>query len=186
MTARSRYSSHSTDGVGTARKIAIPAARTGREAIVILAEIPSQRSIDWAESKEELLTNHCAESDDRPESVFLILPNFLPSSPDGSINHEAAVLAYGSGRVVTEELRAWLVNSVSHILLVPPVNIDPDADWGRYGVDSAVVLELLGGLEEHLDIRLPQSLTECRSISSLAEAIGRQMTDAAELEEAPL
>lgn len=175
MTAHSRDNSQSHAKAEVARKIAIPVACNDREAIVILAEIPGQRSIDWAQSKEELLFSHRAESDIPPESVFLILPNALPSSPDGSISRQAAASVYSSGQLAIEELRAWLVNRVSQFVLVPPGNIDPDEDWGRYGVDSAVLLELFGCLEEHLNVRLPHALTECRSISTLATAIGSTM-----------
>lgn len=185
MTAHTRYLPQLSAIAEIARKITIPVMSNDREAIVILAEIPSQRSIDWAESKEELLFSHQAESDVRPESVFLILPNTLPSSPDGSISQEAAISVYGSGQLAIEELRAWLVNRVSQIVLVPPANIDPDADWGRYGVDSAVLLELVGCLEEHLDMRLPHELAECSSISTLAEAIGSTMKEPAGLKEPP-
>jgi len=56
------------------------------------------------------------------------------------------------------ELRAWLTNRVAEYLRRPAAEIDPGRQLADYGLESVYALALCGDIEDHLDIRLDETV----------------------------
>jgi acyl carrier protein len=99
----------------------------------------------------------------------VVLPGALPRKPDGLVDGPSVVAQFARKRgYLTHELGAWIVNRLCEVLYLTPDEFDPELDWARHGVDSAVALELLADLEDRLRVALPQALSECRNTLELA------------------
>lgn len=67
-------------------------------------------------------------------------------------------------------LLRWLVERISRALQVAPEQIDVDADFDEFGLDSVQAVAMSGALAEHLGTELPATLLyEYPSIRELAD-----------------
>ncbi|AEH10336.1 MULTISPECIES: acyl carrier protein [Protofrankia] len=68
-----------------------------------------------------------------------------------------------------EAIADWCQQYVAHLLEVPVDAVDPDADFDRLGVDSALAVSLLIEVEERYGVDLaPEALFENPSINAVA------------------
>jgi acyl carrier protein len=66
-------------------------------------------------------------------------------------------------------IRDWCINYLVSCLNVPATRIDPDVKFARLGMDSAMAVYFLLGLEEWLGRELPQDVVfEYPTIAQLA------------------
>ena len=56
------------------------------------------------------------------------------------------------------ELRTWLTNRVSEYLRLPAHEIDTSRQLADYGLESVYALALCGDIEDHLDIRVDETI----------------------------
>ncbi len=61
-------------------------------------------------------------------------------------------------QLTAEIVQTWLVARLATVLDIPAAEIDIDAPFDRYGLDSLAAITLTGGLEEWLDQELPVTL----------------------------
>jgi acyl carrier protein len=74
--------------------------------------------------------------------------------------------------VSEEEITAWCREYVASLLEVPLTAVDPDTDFDRLGVDSALAVSLLVEVEDRYGIELPpEALFENPTISALAACL---------------
>lgn len=70
-------------------------------------------------------------------------------------------------------IEAWLVEKLATLLNVDVADIDPDAPFDRYGLDSADAIGLTGELEDWLQQRVsPTLLYDYPTVAALAEHLG--------------
>jgi acyl carrier protein len=68
-----------------------------------------------------------------------------------------------------QEIATWCQGYVASLLAVPVAEVDPDTDFDRLGVDSALAVSLLTEVEERYGVELaPEALFDDPSISALA------------------
>ena len=71
-------------------------------------------------------------------------------------------------------LETWLVERLAACLSIDPNDIDPDAPFDSYGLDSAEAVGLSGELEDWLQQRVsPTLLYDYPTIAALSEHLGR-------------
>ena len=74
------------------------------------------------------------------------------------------------------EIEEWLGTRVATLLEIPSTNVDSQRDLTDYGLDSEALLELLSGLEDFLDRRLPDTFfLDFRSISAAASEAAKRL-----------
>jgi acyl carrier protein len=79
------------------------------------------------------------------------------------------------------EIEQWLAAQLSSYLGVPIEEIDSDAPFERYGLDSRVALELTGDLAEWLECSVPPTVFwEYPTIARLCPELARLATGASE------
>lgn len=72
--------------------------------------------------------------------------------------------------VSTEDVLAWCSEYLASLLAMPLEKIDPDADFDRLGVDSAVAVSLLMEVEERYGVDIPpEALFENPTLRAVAE-----------------
>lgn len=72
----------------------------------------------------------------------------------------------------TQEITDWLVKTVAKTLEIPAFEIDTNASFERYGMDSSAAVHIVGELEKWLGRKLPSNLAyQYSSISALAQFI---------------
>lgn len=149
-----------------------------RVAVVLVAEITGSNVQRWEACRnrafwEELQTERTA-----PNSVVMVPEGTLPRSSSGKVDAPSVLKQFPRSRgYLREELQGWVVNRLCEVLYFTPSEFDPSQDWARYGVDSAVALELLADLEDRLGIRLPQTSAECRNPAQLVSEAAAQFLD---------
>ena len=68
-----------------------------------------------------------------------------------------------------EEIQRWCVSYVARALNQPEARVSPDADLESFGLDSALLVEMVVQLEELLDMEISPSLVfDQPSISRLS------------------
>jgi acyl carrier protein len=73
------------------------------------------------------------------------------------------------------EIRQWCIACLAKVLKVPTERIDPQATFGRLGVDSAAAVFFVLDIEEWLDLELPASIAfEYPSIAELAGYLAKE------------
>jgi acyl carrier protein len=114
-------------------------------------------------------------------AVVMVPPGTLPRSGGGVVEAVAVIRDFADRRgYLKDELKAWVVNRLCEVLYLAPGELDPNLDWARHGVDSAVALEVLADLEDKLRLRLPQALSECRNPGELASEAAARVLDVAD------
>lgn len=152
----------------TGRGVLLRVREGGKDHAVLVAEAESRAPVSWDAQRNTAFWKCHLSTGTWPNAVILVRPGTLPKATSGDFDHQAIVVEYRLTRGYLEaELRAWLVNHLCEVLFFAPSDFDEQADWARYGVDSALTLELVGDLEARLAIRLPQTLGDCRSVSDL-------------------
>lgn len=158
--------------VVAARPNGIPVRVTheGRTAIVLLWEIDASRAQDWDASRNTAFWN-TVDDGIVVNTVVMVSPGTLPQLSTDRLDLTSALAEFPRRRAyLREELEAWVVNRLCQVLYLVPSKFDASQDWARYGVDSAVALELVADLEDRLDIRLPQTFAECQSPEELVSS----------------
>jgi acyl carrier protein len=75
-----------------------------------------------------------------------------------------------------EEIRAWIVDRVSHLTAVPPAEVDVGAPFTSYGLDSVAMIALAADLEKWLGHRFRDNpLADHPTIEVLARALAEQI-----------
>ncbi len=74
-----------------------------------------------------------------------------------------------------EAIASWCQEYVANLLEIPVEAVDPDADFDRLGVDSALAVSLLIEVEERYGVDLaPEALFENPSINAVAAYLHAQ------------
>jgi|GEM_PF-1344922 acyl carrier protein len=82
-------------------------------------------------------------------------------------------------RPTEEEITTWCREYLADLLNVPVASIDPDTDFDRLGVDSALAVSLLVEVESRYGVEAPpEALFENPTISALASYLRAQVPGA--------
>jgi acyl-CoA synthetase (AMP-forming)/AMP-acid ligase II/acyl carrier protein len=74
-----------------------------------------------------------------------------------------------------ETIQDWLISKLAEVLHLDPDEVDPEASFAHYGLDSSVAMELTGELEIWLERQLePTLFWEYTNIASLIEYLSRE------------
>lgn len=75
----------------------------------------------------------------------------------------------------TESIVTWCRQYLAGVLEVPVETIDPDTEFDRLGIDSAIAVALLTELEARYDVSLaPEALYEHPTLTALAAHLRTQ------------
>lgn len=81
-----------------------------------------------------------------------------------------------AGPLTEQALRQWLINRVAQQLKADPSSIDTARDFGSYGLDSIVALQVAGELEKLVERRLsPVLLFEHQNIDELTAHLAGEL-----------
>lgn len=153
----------------------------GRAAIVLVAELEGSLARDWEASRNAAFWEELQENGTAANAVVMVSPGALPKVSDGSVDTMSILAEFPPRRgYLEEELQAWVVNRLCAVLYFAPSKFDASQDWARYGVDSAVALELVADLEDRLGMTLPQTLAECRNPKELVSSATRLLLNGSE------
>lgn len=73
-----------------------------------------------------------------------------------------------------EEIRHWLQVKIAEQLRIAPETVSPDIEFADYGLDSIVIVTLVGDLEDWLDLSLdPTIFWEYPTIQILSERLAQ-------------
>ena len=73
------------------------------------------------------------------------------------------------------EIESWATNFAAIVLDAPPAQIDPTATFVRLGLDSMMLSNMVGALEERLGREIePTLVDECRTIRDLARRLASE------------
>jgi len=147
-----------------------------RTTVVLVTELDQSVARDWAASKNTAFMNAVDGMGIAANVVVSVPCDALRRLPGGNVDAVSVLtkfpLSYGYLR---EELEAWITNRLCEVLYFKPREFDPGHHWARYGVDSAVALELVADFEDYLGTRLPQHVAECKGAADLATIVMRQL-----------
>lgn len=74
-----------------------------------------------------------------------------------------------------EAIATWCGEYLAELLEVPVESVDPDADFDRLGIDSALAVSLLMEVEERYDVDLaPETLFQNPTINAVATYLHEQ------------
>jgi acyl carrier protein len=74
-----------------------------------------------------------------------------------------------------EAIAKWCREYVAGLLEVPVESVDPDADFDRLGIDSALAVSLLIEVEERYDVDVaPETLFENPTLNAVAAHLYEQ------------
>lgn len=62
------------------------------------------------------------------------------------------------GKVDAERIELWCVDYIARTLNIPAIEVDPTAEFYRFGLDSALATAMILDLEEWLGIDIPPSV----------------------------
>lgn len=78
-----------------------------------------------------------------------------------------------ANRVQPEAIETWLVEQIATLLNTDVAEIDPDAPFDSYGLDSADAIGLTGELEDWLQQPIsPTLIYDYPTVAALAEHLG--------------
>jgi len=171
-----------TDVPGAERRwppsLPLRARGDGAEAIILLTEIDPYELKNWAAIRNTAFWREVTNTGVAANSVVTLPPATLPGDPRGLEGTEKVISEFHISRgFFRRELEAWVSVRVSETLFLTPSEFDPAEDWARYGVDSAVALEVLADIEDLLGMRLPPSFAECRDPKTLVRLIAKHVLD---------
>lgn len=150
----------------------------GRPAVVLVAEMDASLAQHWEASRNAAFWNDFQDTGIAANAVVMVSPGALPKLPNGTVDSPSILAEFPRRRgYLREELEAWVVNRLCEVLYLTPAKFDASQDWARYGVDSAVALELVADLEDQLGTRLPQTLAECRNPGELVTLASLRLLD---------
>ncbi len=157
----------------------------GEERLAVSAEVDPRRfgqgRIVDMESAIRVVRAEIAETHGiQPHAISLLKSRTIPKTTSGKIQRHGARLEFldGSGVVLHQwvaelaeeqpaadlgagrsrlEIQAWLTGRISSFLGLKPRDIDPSAPFTQHGLDSLQAVELMGELEQFLDLRVPTS-----------------------------
>jgi len=153
----------------------------GRAAVVLVTELEGSLARDWEASRNTAFLEALQGNGTAANAVVVVSPGALPKLSNGSIDTMSISAEFPRRRgYLGEELQAWVVNRLCAVLYFAPSKFDASQDWARYGVDSAVALELVADLEDRLAMTLPQTLAECRNPRDLVSSATRLLLDGSE------
>lgn len=159
-------------GLPTRHAVVIRVSHQGRRALILVAELEGSFAQDWEASKNQAFFAEFEATGVAVNAVVPVRATALPKRRDGSLDSASVVSEFSKRRgYLEEELEAWLVNRLCELLYLTPIDFDGGQDWARYGVDSAVALEVLADLEDRLGLRFPQRFAECRSPAALVSEV---------------
>ena len=152
-------------------EIPVRVVHEGRTAVVLVSEGDPSRARDWEASKNTAFWNTLQDEGIAVNAVVMVSLGTLPRLSNGSLDSTSLLADFPRRRAYLRgELEAWVINRLCQVLYLAPSKFDARQDWARYGVDSAVALELVADLEDHLKMRLPQSFAECRTPGELVSS----------------
>lgn len=77
-----------------------------------------------------------------------------------------------------QEIQDWSVNRISTLLDIPQEKVDPNLDFDRLGLDSAIAVSLLVDLEGELGIEVPPTLLfEKSNLAEIADHLASQLKE---------
>jgi len=78
--------------------------------------------------------------------------------------------------ITEDEIRTWLTSYLADILDLPSEEVDPNANFDEFGLDSALAISLTGDLEEWLGKKVnPTLLYNYTTISSLSKNLAAEV-----------
>jgi acyl carrier protein len=153
----------------------------GLAAVVLVAEMEASVAQDWEASRNTAFYDEFRKNGVPATAVVMVSPGALPRLSRGNLDQTSILSEFSRRRgYLREELQAWVVNRLCDVLYFAPSEFDANQDWARYGVDSAVALELVADVEDRLGMRLPQTLAECRNPGALVSSATRLLLDGSE------
>lgn len=143
-----------------------------REALVLLAEMHADETRPWEAIRNSAFLEELEASGIAAHRVVVLPSGSLPLNSEGSIDGTNVVANFPRTRgYLRSELEAWVVNRLCQFLYLTPSEFDPSQSWARYGVDSAVALELLADLEDRVGIPLPPDFAESNDPIGLVKSV---------------
>lgn len=77
-----------------------------------------------------------------------------------------------------QEIQSWCVNRIATLMATSAEKIDPQMDFDRMGLDSAIAVSLLVDLEGELGIEVPPTLLfEKTNLAEIAEHLEGQLSE---------
>jgi len=151
-----------------AARVRLRVSENGSVGTVLLTEAEPSQTRNWEAIRNTAFYGELEETGVPVTDVVVVPHSTLPRKPSGRPDPALVAAEFPRRRgYLREEWKAWVVNRLSSVLYLEPGSFDPDLEWARYGVDSAIALELVADLEEHMGVRLPQTMAECRNIAEL-------------------
>ena len=170
-----------SNGVATPGRIPLRVTYEGRAATILLAEASGSLAQAW-DATQSVLSDELELTGELPSAVVLLRENTLPRCANGDFDGRSITADFPRSRgYLREELLAWIVERLCQALFFQPSQFDPSQDWARYGVDSAVALEVIGDLEDMLGTRLPATLAECKNPEQVVTLATEILVDAPNL-----
>ncbi len=161
--------------------VAVRVDHQDRAAVVLIAELVGALASHWEAARNTAFLDSVRRDSSAPNAVVLVSPGALPRFSNGAIETATVVRDFPKRRgYLKEEVQAWVINRLCEVLYLAPGELDAELDWARHGVDSAVALELLADLEDSLQVRLPQTLAQCRNPRELAAEATARMLESVE------
>jgi acyl carrier protein len=78
--------------------------------------------------------------------------------------------------ITEDEIKTWLISYLADILDMPSEEVDPNASFDEFGLDSALAISLTGDLEEWLGKKVnPTLLYNYTTISSLSKNLAAEV-----------
>lgn len=149
---------------GQSKAVPIRAMRDEQTALVLVVEGLPSAPQDWDALRERAFLEAVDEVGVEADTVVIVPHRTVPRLSNGSIDVRNVLEQFPRRRgYLQEELEAWVVNRLCEVLYFAPSELDAGQNWARYGVDSAVALEIVADLEDWLELRLPQTIAECRT-----------------------
>lgn len=79
-----------------------------------------------------------------------------------------------------QEIQDWSVNRIATLLDMQKEKVDPNMDFDRLGLDSAIAVSLLVDLEAELEIEVPPTLLfEKSNLAEIAAHLADQLKEGA-------
>lgn len=78
--------------------------------------------------------------------------------------------------ITEDEIKTWLISYLADILDMPSEEVDPNASFDEFGLDSALAISLTGDLEEWLGKKVnPTLLYNYTTISRLSKNLAAEV-----------
>jgi acyl carrier protein len=158
--------------------IPVRVANSSQSGVVLVAEVEASVAAPWEAFRNRAFWTalhrlHVASND-----VVLVPSRALPRLPGGAVDAASVVASFATSHAYLRlELRAWVVNRLCQVLYLAPSDVDVGQGWARYGVDSAVALELIADLEDRVGVRLPAAIVERKSTTEVVDSAATKIIE---------